>query len=399
MTRRESDCLRIMCVLPRLRDSRIARRIDMLSKSGFAVEAIAFERKQDAGREPDCPVQLIGEIRHGSYISRIPRFLRAMPAVRRAMKRVDLVYAFNVDIALLALVAGNGLGRPVVLETADIRDIQVSDTWGGRIVRVLEKRVTERCSLLVLTADGYRTYYRNWLGAEQDALIIENKVASGFAEQLTRPPERVERESAAAIGPLRIGWFGILRDAWTWEVLRCLTNNRPEGHVAVLAGLGVLDDFDERVAGHPGVEYLGEYRSPDDLCRIYDSVDLTMACYPTEVPSRWSRSNRYYEACLFGKPLIVRAECADAERVARHDIGLVLDASDPHEAAQEIQSISAEDIERWRRNIRELPAEEYVALNEASELGAALSRIVTGQVRCGGAEDSEERIKIWKMLW
>lgn len=380
MSRAVGDRLRVLCILPRMRDSRIARRIDMLLEAGFEVEAIAFEREDDVGREPACEVRSLGGIRHGRYIARIPKLLIAIPPVRSAMGRADLVYAFGPDLALLAMTAGTGLRIPVVLETADIREIQTSDGWDGRVVRALERLVAENCELLVLTSKCYRTYYRDWVGADGETLILENKVDAGFAGQIVK---RRPRSSVVPMGDgtLRIGWFGMLRDEWSWRVLTRLLADRPVRFTAVLAGAGMLDSFHRRLLEHPGLEYLGEYANPGDLARIYGGVDMVMACYPVGIPGSWSRSNRYYEACLFGKPLIVRAGSADAERVSRHDIGLVIDTADIYEAVAAIRAVTPEDVLRWRKNLRGLPVDEYVITGEAAHLGGSIRRAAEGSRR------------------
>ena len=374
--------LSVLCVLPRERDSRIARRIDMLKKAGFTVEAVSFEREQDVGRLPDCGVESLGHIRHGRYAERIFKLLRAVPAIRRAARRNDAIYAFNCDLAFVSLLSAFGIGRPVVLETADIMGIQVTEGLYGRAVRGLDRIAVEGCSLLVLTTTGYREYYRDWLSSSKDALIIENKIDSAFAASVRNIPEEPvtglevsDSECAYTKTPMRIGWFGILRDEWSWRVLENLIAERSSEHTVVLAGVGMLDRFSERVIRHPAINYMGEYAHPQGLQEIYSSVDLVMACYPPVIPFGWSQSNRYYEACLFGKPLIVRAGCADAERVKRLDIGLVIDTSIAEEAATAIRAVTAQDMNRWRSNMASLPTSAYAVTDEAFVLGKAIADI------------------------
>ena len=155
--------VRALCVLPRLHDARIARRIDMLKAGGFAVEAVAFERDYDAGRAADCPVQVVGRLRNFRYLARIAALLKAVPSVRRAIRRNQVVYAFNTDIGALAVLAGLGLPAKVAVEVADIVEAQVAGGF-GRVVRALERLALVRSALLILTTAGYLPYYRRRLG-------------------------------------------------------------------------------------------------------------------------------------------------------------------------------------------------------------------------------------------
>ena len=365
--------IKVLCILPTLTDTRIARRIDMLNRGGFAVEAVAFERHQRSGRRPDCPIKRLGRIPHRKYAARIGKLLAAAPTVRRAIGRNDIVYAFNPDLACLAAISGLGLNRPLVLEVADIKEVQVAGSWSGRAVRALEKLAVDRCSLLVLTTSGYLPYYLYWLDAEIPCLVIENKLDPEFVEsipELDPPDPAVDR-------PLRIGWFGRLRDEWTLRVLEELTRLEPHQYTAVLAGTPspFLEGFSARVDSSPHIEYRGGYSYPADLPTLYNSVDLVMACYPPEIPHGWSQSSRYYEACLFRKPLIVRAGCADANGVRKHGIGLVLDAVAIEEATASINEVSLEDWMRWRDNAAAVPRSVYLSIDEADALAKAFGTL------------------------
>ena len=86
--------------------------------------------------------------------------------MRRAIQRNDIVYASGQDVAFMALIAGLGLAKPVILEVGDIRELQVAPGLKGRLVRIVDKYCVNACSLLVATAPGFiDTYYRKWLKA------------------------------------------------------------------------------------------------------------------------------------------------------------------------------------------------------------------------------------------
>lgn len=374
----------VLCLLPRMDDTRIARRIAMLREAGCEVEAAAFARDDRAGsgQPPDCPVEPLGRLRQGRYAARIPRLLRAVRRTRALIRRNDAVYAFGPDLALLALLAGAGMRRPVILEVADVVHIQVAGGWAGRTVRGVERLTAERCALLVLTTAGYLPYYRDWLGVTTPDLIIENKVDAAFAEAM----REAETADMPAEGPLRIGWFGTLQDDWPLRMLQSLTAAAPERFRAVIAGVptwlgeGVAarETLSRRIGENPRIEFRGPYRYPDDLPALYGSVDLTMACYSPEVPDGWSQSNRFYEACLFRKPLIVRDGCADVPPVREHGVGLVLPETDPDAAAARILDTPPEQWARWRANMTALPPQVYASVDEPQALRQTLAELTHG---------------------
>ena len=375
--------MKVLCLLPALGDARIARRIDMLSRGGFDVRAAAFERHHGFGRRPNCPVTRLGKLPPRKYLARAPRLLLATRRVRAAMRDSDVVYAFNPDLALLGILAGVGLNRPLALDVADVKALQVASGWAGSATRAIEKRTVRRCRLLTLTTEGYRAYYRDWLGATAPIVVIENKLDPAFVESSLAHQRRGAADDAAdlargnAAPALRLGWFGRLRDEWTLQVLERLIAKQPKRFGALLAGTPspFLAGFSRRVAANPRIEYRGGYSHPADLPALYGSVDIAMACYPPEVPHGWSQSNRYYEACLFRKPLVVREGCADAANVRKHGLGLVVEASGADEAAAAIARISPSQLARWRGNASALPVGLYSALGESEVIFTALREI------------------------
>ena len=368
---------RVLCILPLTHAARIAKRVDMHREAGFRVEAVAFERDHLGGRLPDCPVESLGPLLRGRLVRRVPRLLRSVRKVRAAIRRNDVVHAFSPDMALLALISGIGLGRPVAVEVADIREAQTAKGLRGRVVRTLDRFTLQHSQLLIVTSADYFRYYRDWLGVKTPGLVLENKLSASFCNEVRAngSPELPGR--ALKDRPLRVGWFGRLRDEWSLRTVGALTRLPQSQFSVVIAGSlsPPVRDLPRLAAGNPRIEYLGPYSHPGDLPSLFGGIDMVMACYPPEAPSGWSRSNRYYDACLFRKPLIVRAGCADADETQRHDIGLVIEDESPEAAAAAIRRITPEDLDRWHANMRALPPSVYANNGDTEALRLAMTQM------------------------
>jgi succinoglycan biosynthesis protein ExoL len=356
----------------------------MLQSEGFDVRVAAFERDYHSGRMPSCPVDRLGRISHGRYISRLGRMLRALPRLRRLIRHSDACYASGPDMALMGLIAGLGLGRPMVLEVGDLRRIQVSPGMAGKIMRVVDRWIINRSALLVSTASGFASgYYRDRLGSRTPVLLIENKLDQAASAVLHRlpaaPPPRADGEK------IRIGWFGVLRCAWSLEALRHLVLRHGERFEVIIAG-HVLEPMNlaEVVANTPGMSYIGEYRSPDDLPALYGAVDMVWTVYPgpevTNPAWRWallvSRSNRFYESCFFGRPIITMADSGDGEEVARLGIGLCLTSQDLDSVAATLSMISTDRLRSWFDALKGLPLSVHSATDESARLANSIRRAV-----------------------
>lgn len=376
--------MNILSALPLVGHPRDSKRITMLKQAGYNIEAVAFSRPYHSGRLPDCRVESLGDIESGRYASRLLSMVAVLPRVRRAIRRNDLVYASGADMALLAIVAGIGLRQPIVLEVGDIREVQLAPGFAGRLVRWLDKRLVGNCALLVVTAPKFLdTYYRRWLGSEVPAVVIENKLEPEFVDQIARRAQITtdygSEDSKKA--PLIIGYFGGLRCEWSWSVLRDLAIAKPDDVHIILAGYPMNPrDLPNKVLEYNNIEYLGEYRSPQDLPSLYGQVDLVWACYqpigPNDWNLRWARPNRFYESCLFGKPLVSRAGSCDAAEVERLNIGLVVNEERVDKVVEQVSGITSEELDIWTKNVGALPPSIYVYTTEGEELARKISEIV-----------------------
>jgi succinoglycan biosynthesis protein ExoL len=373
--------IKVLVVLPVLGQPRHAKRVEMLKEAGFDVTVAAFERDYHKGRLPDAPIIRLGKVGHGRFVSRLLRFLASMPRLRSAIVKHDLVYAAGIDSSLLAVLAGSLSGARHVVEVGDVHRMQTAGGWKGRLVRLLDRALMRRVRLLVVTAEGFaREYYRGWLGSSVETLVLENKLERGFVESLsegarsTRPDGVPLRDR-----PLRIGYFGLLRCPWTWSALKSAAEGQ-EGRIEVIAAGFPMNpaDLPQQAESIAGVHYLGEYKSPDDLERLYTSVDVIWACYaPIRAEDwnlRWARPNRFYEACCFRRPLISRDGSCDAIEVASYGIGLVISETDPAKVAARLRTLTAEEVASWTSAASRLPPSIYMYTDEVERLRGALIR-------------------------
>ena len=377
----------ILFALPMVGHPRDSKRIAMLQNAGFQVEAISFERRSHKGRMPTCSVEIVGVIDHGQYLKRMMKMLTAIPSIRRAIKSNDLVYASGPDMALLCLASGIGLGRPIILEVGDIRELQTaSGLWGG-LVRKVDRYLADSCQLLVATASGFvDDYYRQWVGTTTRTLIIENKLESSATEEQRHVQGMSTFKSIQNKRPLRIGYFGLLRCEESWKILVSLAKRYQKNVEIVVAGYSVDPvDLPQQTEKYPNIIYKGEYRSPDDLPSLYHDVDLTWVHYPNNNywGFRWARTNRFYESCFYQTPMISRSGSADAVEIQRYGIGLIIENDDTDKIVEELGNITHEDLDFWQKNMAKIPPEVYLYTTEAEKLGKIIRDIASGHLESG----------------
>ncbi len=364
---------RILCLVRRATNPIMMAQVDLLRQAGFQVKVMSFRGPFYMGRIVDSRVTILGHIQNEAYLRRLPTLLRAIPKVRAAMRHSQLTYAFSADMVLIALIAGLGLGRrPMILNVMYLRPAQTAPGWRGKLMRAIDRFAVRRCRLLILDSAGLRHYFFGWLKTRKQSLLMETKI------EASRTRGSIPKNGLPLLDrPLVIGWFGVIRHRWSLEFLECL-NRLPSGRFKiVIAGPAApkLRGFDSFLHSNPDIKFYGSFQHPDDLPRLYGGVDMVQACLSPFPPESWHRSIRYYEACFFQKPLIVRPG-EDAGEVEKHQIGLVLNESSPEDAARTFSAITSDDWLRWRANMAKLPRRRYMFTDEASKLSRALAAIL-----------------------
>ncbi|WP_028894689.1 hypothetical protein [Syntrophorhabdus aromaticivorans] len=354
----------------------------MLQEEGFEVEALAFERKYHKGRLPSCAVTRIGAIEHGKYAARLLKFIKALPLIRSAISRNDFVYASGQDMAFLGFLAGLGLGKPIVMEVGDLVNIQLLPNIKGKIFRIFDRWITRRYALLVVISEGFlNEYYRKWLGLNIPGLVIQNKLESNSLQRLPISiADEKQKDKPASEKPLRIGYFGLLRDLWSWQVLSTLAQQHPERYEIVLAGMPINPSNISELAEHfTNVKYIGEYRSPEGLPFIYQQIDMVWACYP-EIKEddwnlRWGRPNRFYESCFFKKPCFAREGSLFAEDVKSYNMGCLIRDVDVQKVVKQISSITYNEFKEWHEALLKLPQDVYLYEHEGHDLANEIRKL------------------------
>lgn len=367
--------MRVLTLLPIIGHVRDSKRIDMLLSKGASVEVAAFNRPHPVNRAPKAPVTVLATITNGRYLRRMAVTLLCLPTVFRLAMRNDIIYASGQDMGLIGAVVGGLLGKPVVLEVGDIRDVQLDYGFKGAFVRTIDRWMTGRLAHLVVTAEGFVTgYYNQWLGKAPPYLTIENKLEGSFVASIEAGGPPKGRPPLAG-RPVVVGYFGLLRYQWSIDALATLVKQGAGQVKVVLAGAptnGVNLSPLLELADH--VDYLGPYKSPNDLRSMYEKVDVIWCCNPVSCQDSagnnwaWARTNRFYESCLFRKPLIVLAGIGDAEVVTKLGIGGILPDIDMASVRALVDQLCPEALEAWGRALVSVPRSTYTYEGEDRRL-------------------------------
>jgi len=350
-------------------------RIQGLKRVGVRPIVFAFDRGDHGGKLPSGEYRPLGHIQDGHYHKRLLPYLKALLSVRSGIKESDAVYTFSLDTLLLGWLASRSLRKQpkIVYQVNDIRQILLEHSLPSRILRRLERYLLRRIDLLVVTSEAFVTeYFEGMQGASGLSYqVIENKLAGdAFA------PDPITATCHEWNGVLRIGYFGIIRCSRSIEILRRVTERSDRVHVLIRGIPRGTIDLDLEARRNPRIDYGGPYRSPDDLPAMYSQVDVVWVGYPYEGVEtgnwRWARTNRFYAACFFGKPVLARAGTEDGRVVEELGLGICLDFGDIEEAADCVLRVNEAVLSRWNQSIAQLPHAFHTYTDEHKRLLKAL---------------------------
>jgi succinoglycan biosynthesis protein ExoL len=378
--------MKILFFLTNITDSHYYKHVSALNKLGAEVEILGFKRKHYERKKYDYPYTLLGTIEHLHYFKRLMPILKSTLIVRKRLQTADVVYVFGPDMLALYWLSSLGLRTKVktVFEVCDIQPILSSNSLLSKAIRLFERILMRKVHLLVVTSEAFITgFFETFLGLTQlRYLVIENKIDS-------KPPRLPGHEKTKhSLDILRIGYFGVIRCPRSMEILKTAAE-KAKGRIRIyIRGVSPINivDIEACAKENPWIEYGGQYLSPDDCPYMYGNVDIAWVSYPyegTQVGNwMWARTNRFYEACFYGKPMIAQSGTEDGRVVEEKDLGMCLDPSDINACAEQILTIRPDDLQRWRNNIRQLPENLYIYTDEHQRLLDILNSISSDGSNC-----------------
>lgn len=324
---KEAGLTRILYLAHDLDDSAIWRRHDMLRKGGADVRLAGFRRGDGPLR--GAPV-VLGQTRNGRLAARALAVFRLIPGLARRLgsgPAPDVILARNLEMLVLAVSLRRRFpDARIVYELLDIHRMLLGKGLKSRALRAVEAALMRHVALVIVSSPGFvRHYLTPFSRPARQVALVENKPF---------PTGRSARP-ALSDGPIRIGWFGILRCAWSLAMLDRLTRTEPGRWNVVLRGrpaLDVLPDFHATVAANPDIAFLGPYRWPTDLPEIYATVDLAWLIdrYEAGGNSDWLLPNRLYEGSAQGAVPLALEGTEVAARLRSLGVGVI--AAGPTEA-------------------------------------------------------------------
>ena len=330
--------------------------VDKLSiVSYYRNKNVKYENHHNLGKSPQK-----------QYIRRFIKLIFDIPRLLKILSNnpeIDVVYAWNFDIALLFVFTKLFSKRKhrFIYEVADIKPILLSKSFTGKILRKLEQFILNNTDYLCVTSEDFIiNYFDKYYYYSANTHILENKVFPKIDNKFINTKLNNEAKGSK----WKIGFFGLFRCNTSLRLLSELATLLPENIEIILAGrpeIHVKETFNKLVNLKNTID-LGKYKYPDDLSNIYSKIDIIWSADFSDlaVNSKWLLPNRIYEAGLFSVPQLC---FSDNEAICKYieslKIGWLIEEANIESLVRFFSSLTWKQYQQVKLNYTSLPSDQF----------------------------------------
>lgn len=226
----------------------------------------------------------------------------------------DVVHVFDLDSGLPTLQACRKLSKPYVYHIADF----YVDSHVGipklvkNFIKKLEFSVINNAEATIICTEQRKEQIEG--SNPKELVVIHNTPGIKSVAKIDNNEENL----------LKIAYVGILSDyRFIKEIINIVKDDKNMD--LTIAGTGQLKDYVEKSdEKYSNINYLGQILY-EDAIEVYKKCDVIVAIYNPEIKNhKYSAPNKFYEAIMLGKAIIVAEGTGVDELVKYNSNGLVV---------------------------------------------------------------------------
>lgn len=347
---------KIVFFLASLSQPRCIKRVKALHEAGFEVEVYGYYRGfYDINSFPeDIEVHQWGEVKSGTgYVRRLLKNkVNINEVVRNKACEDVLYYAFGLDLALWLSMHKH---INYIYESSDL----IYTYFGNKILidifKYIDKKIIATSFKTIFTSEGFQRYLYG--EKKVDNIIIQpNRVSPYFNNVCRRVLSLKEQEGIV------FSYVGAFRYPNTvFRFARIIGEKYPQ-HKFYFYGDSQLTYMAKELAEkHSNIRYFGKFRSPEDLEKIYNTIDVVVACYDANgINEQIAEPNKLYEAICFCKPIVVSEETFLSEQVKKMKVGYSIKADNDDSICDFLNKLSCKDLMSVSENELRIDKKVYI---------------------------------------
>jgi len=342
--------MRIVFLVQQLSQPRCIKRIESFQRAGFDITVYGF----DNGFYTENLTSISFEIKERFITnfkkSRIVRYFngkgKILTTIRKENNSDTIFYCFGFSFGQLCSIYPN---VKFIYEEADVDAVKTSNKLIRAFLIWLDKWIINKSMMTVFTSEGFADFL---FGVQypHKVFIHPNKLSSFFLNH----QRSLERTSKLNPNHIRFGFIGLIRYPNTILRFAKVVGEQFPQHEFHIWGQPSCNEFTPFIErGFPNITYHGTFISPYDLEKIYNQIDISIACYDTTSYNvRIAEPNKLYESIYFNSPIVVSENTFLAKQVRKFKTGFVVDASADDNIVKFIKSINLKDCQQIVHNSR-----------------------------------------------
>jgi glycosyltransferase involved in cell wall biosynthesis len=332
-------------------------------KAGHTVKILAWDRDENYKEKREeimvgdisIPIIRFGiKASFGEGIKNLKQFLcfqfRMGKWLYRHRKEYDCIHACDFDTAFTSSVVNHIVRKNFVF---DIFDYLSTDAKSGLslIIKKLENYIINYAHAVIICSEKRREQIKDT--NPKKLIVIHNSPSV---------PENIIKFALRGLpGKIKIAYVGILQDFRLLEEIVEFVKREPilEFHVG---GFGKYEDFfKNNDIKESNIFYYGRLKYEDTLS-LESSCDIMTAIYAPWISNhKYAAPNKFYEALMLGKPVIMVEGTGMSEIVEKEEIGKVIkyDGEEFINAVKGIQKQLGEKREIISDRMKKIYYDEY----------------------------------------
>lgn len=298
---------------------RIKKISKIIEKIGFELIYLVWDCEDNPSKELDNNIIYnSSKIGYGHPIKKGFDAIKMIAKAKRIIseRKIDYVYAFNIDSAIVMLFSV--FKNRNIFMIYDAADLPI---MGSQFIdvglKLFDKIVSQKANLILLGSRYFSKYYEKY---EEKTLVIENRIMKKNSRYIT----------ANNVGDrLNISFIGIVRYKEILMNLFEATNKLP---VSICIYGGGKDKFflekfcKDNCYNH--VKFSGWYNN-ENLEEIYTKSNIIWSVYPAKgLNERLAISNKYFEAIYYERPCVFDIRSKVGELAVQNGVGFIVDGYD-----------------------------------------------------------------------
>lgn len=313
-------------------DSRVEKEAYSLTNSGYNVKILCWDRDSNhelieeniTVGEKKIPIIRLGfKAEFGKGFRSIIPFCKFQMAMikwlKKNVKQYDIIHACDFDTAFLSSNISKKYNKKFVFDIFDFLGGD-ADTFFKRILVKLQKKIINNSDATIICTEE-RIHQID--GTKPKKLIVIHNTPSNI-----QMPKIYEENSKMQSKAIKVVYVGILQD---FRLLIELSNyfkiNRDiELHIG---GFGKYEKYFEKISYEcKNIHYYGRLKYEDTLM-LENSCDIMLAIYDPKLENhRYAAPNKFYEALMLGKPIIMAKGTGMSEIVEKNNFGEIIEYSE-----------------------------------------------------------------------